>query len=162
MKTLIVYFSLDGNTEYMAERIGEHLDAGVLRIDPVKKYRGKGFIKILLGGKDAVTGAKPALTPYDPQLENYDRVVIGFPVWASTFAPPVKTFIAENRDGLREKSLSAFCCEAGNGGEKALHELSEFIGKDLVSKAVFIEPKKRPSEETEEKLSEFLKELDGE
>ena len=162
MKTLIVYYSLEGNTDYMAKRIADATGADTLRLVPKKAYRDKGFLKILLGGKSAIMGEKPELEPYDPELDMYDKVIIGFPVWASTITPPVRTFADENRDELKEKSVSAFCCEAGSGGDKALEELSRFIGKDLDYTAIFIDPKKHPSDENEEALTEFLKELNGE
>jgi len=38
MKTIIVYYSLEGNTDYAANKIASELGADILRIDPVKNY----------------------------------------------------------------------------------------------------------------------------
>ena len=38
MKTLIVYYTLEGNTHYAAKKIASELGADVLRIKPVKIY----------------------------------------------------------------------------------------------------------------------------
>ena len=54
MKTLIVYYTLEGNTHYAAKKIASLLDADVLRVKPVKTYPRKGFRKFLWGGKSAV------------------------------------------------------------------------------------------------------------
>ena len=45
MKKLIVYYSLEGNTQYIAEKLAERFgsDSDVLRILPKKAYLDKGF-----------------------------------------------------------------------------------------------------------------------
>ena len=37
MKTLIVYYSMGGNTEYAAKRIARQTDADLLRLEPEKE-----------------------------------------------------------------------------------------------------------------------------
>ena len=61
MKTLIVYYTLEGNTHYAAKKIASLLDADMLRIKPVKTYPRKGFRKFLWGGKSAVMAETPEL-----------------------------------------------------------------------------------------------------
>ena len=93
MKTAIVYYSMSGNTKYVADKIAEKLGADIIRIEPVKAYPDEGAKKFIWGGKSAVMGEKPVLQPYEFSLEKYDRIILGTPVWASTFTPPVRTFI---------------------------------------------------------------------
>ena len=61
MKTMIVYYSLEGNTEFAAEKIAAKLGADLLRIQPVKAYPSGGFRKFLWGGKSAVMAETPKL-----------------------------------------------------------------------------------------------------
>ena len=129
MKTLIVYYSLEGNTEYAAGRIAEAAGADVLRLHPKKAYKDKGFAKFVWGGKSAVMGEAPELEAYEVDLSAYERVVFGFPVWASKFTPPLRTFIQENADALKGKRFAAFACQSGSGAEKALGKLSSLIEK---------------------------------
>ena len=51
MKTLIVYYSLEGNTEYAAKKIADTCGFDTLRLEPVKKYPDSGFRKFFWGGK---------------------------------------------------------------------------------------------------------------
>ena len=92
MKTAIIYYSMLGNTEYVVEQIKSCLDdvqdIDVIRIEPQKAYPDKGAMKFFWGGKSAVMGEKPKLVPYEFDVEKYDRIIIGTPVWASNFAPP--------------------------------------------------------------------------
>ena len=80
MRTLIVYYSMEGNTDYTAKRIAENIGADLLRLFPIKAYRDKGFAKFLSGGRSAIMGQKPKLEKYRIDLKRYDRIVIGFPV----------------------------------------------------------------------------------
>ena len=103
---------------------------------------------------------KPELEPYDVDLSEYDQVIFGFPVWAGTFTPPLRTFISENKEGLKNKNVAAFACQSGAGAEKAFSKLKDCIGIDsFVASAIFIDPKDKPSEENTHKLNEFCKKL---
>ena len=100
MKRLIVYFSLEGNTEYIAEELSKTLSADKLRLIPKKTLHTSGFGKFFWNGKSAVMAEKPELEPYDVDLSAYDQIIFGFPVWAGTFTPPLRTFISENKEGI--------------------------------------------------------------
>ena len=47
MKKLIVYYSMEGNTHYIAEKMAEKLSADLLRLVPKKAYIDKGFAKFI-------------------------------------------------------------------------------------------------------------------
>ena len=159
MKTLIVYFSLEGNTDYAANRIAEGTGADLLRLQPKKAYRDKGLMKMVHGGRSAIAGEAPELQDYDADLSAYDRVVFGFPVWAGRFTPPIRTFVQENAEGLKDKRLAAFACQSGSGAESALEKLETLIGKAFDFTDVFIDPKKKWSEETDAKIDAFIEAL---
>ena len=162
MKTLIVYYSLEGNTDYAANRIAAAIGCDILRLQPMKAYRDKGFLRIVLGGKSAISGEAPELQDYDVDLSGYERVVFGFPVCAGTFTPPIRTFVQENEEGLKEKSLVAFACQSGSGAETALEKLKALVGESFDFTGIFIDPKKKQSEETDAKIDEFAEQLKGE
>ena len=66
MSTAIVYYSMLGNSEMIAEKMALKLGADVIRIEPDKAYPDKGAKKFLWGGKSAVMGERPVLKPYEP------------------------------------------------------------------------------------------------
>ena len=156
MRDLIVYYSLEGNTEYVVNRIKEKTGADILRLIPKKAYSDKGFAKFFWGGKSAVMAEKPELESYDIDLSFYDRIIFGFPVWAGTFTPPIRTFVSENMDVLKGKKLAAFACQSGNGAEKSFMKLAKYIGiGSFDSTAVFIDPKSKPDEKKEAAIDSF-------
>lgn len=160
MKTVIVYYSMSGNTKYVAKELAAKLGADIVEISPEKAYPDKGFSKFFWGGKSAVMGDKPKLTPYKLDISNYERVIIGTPVWASSFTPPLRTFIDENRSALQKKSLSVFICSSGGSADKAIDKLCKFIGIEKFEAELFlVDPKDKPDDKNAAKIAEFAGKL---
>lgn len=163
MKTLIVYFSLEGNTEYVVDMMSKEIGADVLRLIPKKAYHDKGFAKFFWGGKSAVMAEKPELEAYSVDLSQYERVVFGFPVWASNLTPPLRTFIEDNANAIKGKNFAAFACQSGSGAEKAFAKLAKALGVSEIEKtAVFIDPKARHDEGKDGQIKEFCSVLASE
>ncbi len=159
MKTAIIYYSMSGNTAFAAEKLAEEIRADLIRIQPVKAYPDKGLRKFLRGGKSAVMAETPELEPYTFNAEAYDRIIIGFPVWAGNITPPVRTFVMENREKLSGKRIDAFACQSGSGAEKAFAKLQDCLGgQKLTDTMILTDPKTRPKEENLRKIEAFRKE----
>ena len=160
MKTIIVYYSLNDNTDFAVKQIAAKLDADLLRIAPEKAFPDSGFKKFFWGGKSAVMKEMPKLLPYTFDASQYDHVIFGTPVWASSFTPPIRTFIEENRAALKGKSISAVFCMGGSGDDKALRKLKAFLQTDTLKATVtLIDPKDHPTPETEQRIAEFCQKL---
>ena len=71
MAAIVVYYSLEGNTAYAAERIASELGADLLRLYPEKEYPDGGFKKFFWGGKSAIMAETPKLKPYTFDAEDY-------------------------------------------------------------------------------------------
>ena len=128
MKTAFVCFSLTGNLLFVARRVEDALGADVIHLEPVNPYPASGAKKFLMGGKSAVFGEAPQLKPCAFDASAYDLIILGTPVWAGTFAPPLRTFVRENKAALAGKRLAAVACSSGGSAEKALNRLAEELG----------------------------------
>ena len=160
MKTVVVYYSMSGNCEYTAKKIARALNADLIRLEPQKAYPDSGARKFFWAGKSAVMGEAPALKPYKFKAPAYDRVIFGFPVWASNPTPPIRTFIRENEDKLKGKKFAAFACQSGNGAEKALAKLKKMLGTDaLEAELILIDPKEKPAPEKDRAIEDFCGKL---
>ena len=155
MKIAIVYYSMSKNTEFAAQEIAVATDAELIRIEPEKAYPSKGVRKFIWGGKSAVMKEEPDLLPYDFDADKYDAVVIGCPVWASSPAPPMRTFIKDNKNILSAKKVSAFVCCSGGGAAKALSKMRSALGKEFVSELILIDPKDKPSPDKVRQIRDF-------
>ena len=160
MKTAIVYYSMSGNTKYVAGKVAAGAGADLIEIAPEKKFPAKGLRKFLVGGRSAVTGATPALLPYEFKAEEYDRVVIATPVWASSPAPPLNTFIKDNREALGEKKIALILCFRGGGADKAAAKVKELTGcGEFEAELVLVDPKKNAGYDVDKKIAEFVKKI---
>ena len=161
MKSIIVFYSMGGNTAYAAEKTAALTAADLLRIEPVKQFPDKGFRKFFWGGMSAVMSDTPKLQPYSFNAEEYDQVIFGFPVWAGNIAPPLRTFIKEQSTMLKDKKIAAFACQGGSGAEKAFEKLAKCLGISSVDETmILIDPKDRPSEDNEDIIKAFCERLE--
>ena len=155
MKTVIVFYSLEGNTRYAAETLAKSLCADLLELKPHKPYPTGDASKYVAGGFAASIGAKPKLFPYSFSADAYDLIVLGSPVWNSRITPPLNTFLSEH--SLAGKKVAAFACHSGGGPEKLFIALEKKVGT-LAAKADFVDPAAHP-EEAEPKLAQFAETL---
>jgi len=163
MRTAIIYYSMSGNTAYVAEKIAERIktlgEVDIIRIEPKKAYPDKGAKKFFWGGKSAVMRETPALQPYEFNIEKYDRIIFGTPVWASTFVPPLRTFINENPD-VKDKKIAVFSCFSGGGADKAIDKMKKYVGiEKFEAELVLIDPRDKKKEEDDAKIEEFCSSL---
>ena len=158
MKTAIVYYSMSGNTAAAAKKVAEGLHADLIEIKPEKAFPDKGFKKFLWGGKSAVMAEAPKLMPFTFDPGQYDQIVIGFPVWASNVAPPIRTFAVENKETVRNKKIAAFACQSGSGAEKAFKKLLDCLGQEeFVATMILNDPK--PKTENDQAIASFVMKL---
>ena len=126
MNTAVVYYSLEGNTQYAAEKIAGELGADLLRLLPVKEYPTGKLSKYFRAGKSATFGEAPKLEAYRFEPDKYNLVILGTPVWAGTLAPPLRTFLRENK--LTGRNIALFACCSGGSTEKCFAQLENSIG----------------------------------
>ena len=158
MKTIIIYYSLEGNTESVAKKIAKELDADLLHLEPVKAYPSEGGRKYFWGGKAVIQKDAPELLPFDLPLEEYDHVILGTPVWASSFAPPFRTLL--QRYDMTGKKVSVFACQAGNGAQKRFEKLLELLPIDKFdSQMILIDPLKKPDSSNDVMIKGFCDEI---
>ena len=140
--TLIVYYSLEGNIDFVARTLAKELGADTFRLETVKAYPKTGLAKFFHGGKDAVANSQPELKAV-PDVSAYQTIVVGAPVWAGRPAAPINTLFA-NVD-VAGKNLAAFASSAGGSATKTLELIAEKAkGTDVVAVASFKNPARNP------------------
>jgi len=125
MKTLVVYFSRDGHTKKIAEQIAEKLNADIEAIK--ESTNRKGIIGWLKSGAESARGKVPEINTLSNDVESYDLVVVGTPVWAGTVASPVRGFLSQYRESIKE---AAFFCTMGSSEGRTFDEMKELSGKE--------------------------------
>ena len=125
MKILIAYYSRTNITANVAKSLQKELNADIEEIKDVKNRSGIfGWIKSCF---EAIRRVPAEIKPIEKDPSEYDTVVIGTPVWASTMASPVLTYITENKEKFNDTALF---CTCGNGGYKeTFAHITEIISK---------------------------------
>lgn len=145
MSTLVVYYSLDGNTQFIAEKVAGTISADIIGLKTGKKYPTEGFWKYFWGGKSVIFGEKPKLINESVDLNRYETIIIGTPVWAGSYTPPVKSFISQYK--LEGKRIALFASHGGGGAEKCFAQLKKALpGNTFIGETDYAEPKKSPEE----------------
>ena len=158
MKAIVVYYSMDGNTKFVADKIANILDADTLRLEPTKEYPKGNVSKFFWGGKSVVFGEKPKLQPYQFNADAYDLIIIGTPIWASSFVPPIKTFLKEH--DLSNKKLAFYACSMGGDTEKCFTKLKiEISNPKVINTLSLVEPYIKPTKENDTMIEDFCKKL---
>lgn len=114
-KAIVLFYSFEGSTKKVAEFLSQELHLDIEQIKPVKDLKSKAFSKYLLGGGQAVMKKKPELRPIKADLNQYDTVFIGSPIWAGVFAPGIRTLLENG--GLKDKRVAFFYCHDGGPGK---------------------------------------------
>jgi len=157
MKTAIVYYSLQGNIRYVAEKAAKELGADLIELKPVKAYPDKGMKKFIWGGSAVTFKKKPDLEPYRFNAADYELVILATPVWAGGFTPPLRTFLEDN--DLTGKKIAAIAASAGGKAEKCIEALRIASKADSLHAVLsLIDPKDSPSDEKEQKIMKFIDE----
>ena len=99
-RKLICYFSCSGNTKKVAENIKEIVDGDLFEIEPVDLYTEEDLdwtndnSRSSLEMKDK--NCRPKIKNKLENLEYYDTIILGFPVWWYTYPSIISTFLEEN------------------------------------------------------------------
>lgn len=108
MKTVILYYTFGGSTQKEAEQLAKELDAPAYR---VKEARGRSlFSSFIPGGFQARKRKASAIEPLRVDLQAFDRIIIGCPVWAGFPAPAFNAMVQLLPGG---KEVDLFFCSGG-------------------------------------------------
>ena len=158
MKTLIVYYSLEGNTKMIAEKLSEKTGADLQEIKSLKEYPKKAPAKFLIGGKDAAFKVCPEIEKIEKDVKAYEAIVIGTPVWDGTVAPPVRSFLRDTL--IKTPNVAAFACLAGKDPKKTFKVIKELTLVDnLLAEICFYNPLTGKDPDVDSKIDKLAEAL---
>ena len=168
-KILVAYFSrtgenyevgniAKGNTHIVAEMIAEATGADLFEIKTVKPYPENYQECVDIAGKEREQDARPELSGKVQNIEEYDTVFLGYPIWWSDLPMPVYTFL-ESYD-WSGKTIIPFCTSAGDVLTGKENELPKFAKGVTIREGIGIQGK-RAQEQPDSVRPEVLKWLVG-
>ncbi len=112
MKTVVVYYSLNGNTRAIARVIAKQLNCDACEITTRRAYPRAPWLQMVVCGAGAMFGRTPRIDGLSVDIREYDNIILGTPVWAGSYAAPVRTFLKTH--DLRGKNVALFVCHAAS------------------------------------------------
>ena len=128
-RTLVVYYSRTGTTRAVAEAIAERLEGDVEELIDTRKRKGPwGFLVAI---RDATKKRMSPIRPVQKRPADYDLVVVGTPVWASTMSSAVRAYLTDCAAEIRKVAL--FCTQAGKSPGHTFADMEELCGRPPVA-----------------------------
>ena len=168
-KILVVYFSRTGenynvgnievgNTAIIASYIKEYLKADSYEIIPVNKYP-TGYDECLnIAKNEQKQNARPEIQKKVENLDQYDTIFIGYPIWYGDTPMIINTFIEENN--LNNKTILLFNTHEGSQDAGTYSKIAGKISSANVNtKGLAIQGQTARTDEGKQKTIDWLKEL---
>lgn len=127
MSKLVAYFSYSGSTQEIAEKLAQRLGADLFEIQAAVPYTSADInwqddsSRNVREYKDAAS--RPEIAEGVGDLERYDTVYIGYPIWWYTHPRIINTFL-ESGD-FTGKQIVLFATSSVTGIDGSLEELKE-------------------------------------
>lgn len=127
MKRIVCYFSATGITKTVASMIADFTESDLFEIEPKQKYTEEDLnwqdenSRTTIEMKDKKS--RPGIVNKVSNIDSYDEVIIGFPVWWYTAPTIINTFIEEN--DLNNKKIYVFVTSGGSTADGSFTDLSK-------------------------------------
>ena len=143
-KTLVAYFSASGVTAKVAEKVAKAAEADLFEIRPEVPYTKADLNWMDKQARSTVEMNDPASRPKTTgtveNMEQYDTVIIGFPIWWYVAPTNINTFM-ESYD-FAGKKIALFATSGGSGFGKTVEKLApsvdasaKFVSEKLLNRA---------------------------
>ena len=126
MKTIVLYYSFMGSTKVEAEKIAEEENAILFRIE--EKKSSNMLKAFLFGCPYAIKRKATPIKPIKCNLNSFDKIIIGAPIWAGFPAPAFNSIVQALPP---EKDVELFFCSAGGSTIKSKQgTIDMIVGKE--------------------------------
>ena len=117
-KILVAYYSYTGNTKDMAESINSVVNGDLFEIKTDKKYSNTYAIMTLQVKAETFFKNRPNVTTKVDNMEEYDIVFVGYPIWWWTTPAIINSFLEEY--DLSNKIVIPFCTSSDTEIERTM------------------------------------------
>ena len=156
-KILVAYFSATGTTKGVAEHIANGLNADIYEIVPEEPYTDADLDYNDNNSRTTIEmndpDARPAISGSVENMEQYDTVFIGYPIWWGE-APRIASTFMESYD-FSGKTIVPFCTSGGSGIGSSASNLER-----LTSGATWLDGRRLNGSDSQDTVMEWVNSLD--
>lgn len=110
-KVLVAYYSWSGNTKAVAEQIQRETGADIFFIQPQTEYPKDYRECVDIAKKEMNENARPAVANTVNNMDQYDVIFVGYPIWWGKAPMFVYTFLESYN--FQGKTVVPFCTTGG-------------------------------------------------
>ena len=129
-KILVIYFSETGNTQKLAKLISDKVGGDFVRIETEKVYPEDYDELVDDAKKEKDNNDRPKLKELNINLENYDIIFVGYPIWWYQMPMAMYTFF-DNYD-FANKTIIPFNTHEGSGSSGTYEDIQKLEPKAKV------------------------------
>ena len=112
-KILIAYYSRTGNTKSVADEIQKNVGGDLFEIKTTNTYPEEHKATTEQAKTDKNNNFRPELAAKVPNIDSYDVIFVGYPIWWGTMPMGVFSFLEQHN--LAGKTVIPFCTHGGSG-----------------------------------------------
>ena len=124
-KRLVAYFSASGVTAKVAENLADAIGADIFEIQPEVPYTKADLNWMDKKARTTIEmsdpTSRPAIAAKRDDIDEYDTIFVGFPIWWYVAPTIVNTFLESYN--LKGKTIIPFATSGGSGMGKTVDEL---------------------------------------
>ena len=156
-KILVAYFSATGTTKGVAEHIANGLNADIYEIVPEDPYTDADLNYNDNNSRTTIEmndpNARPVISGSVENMEQYDTVFIGYPIWWGEAPRIVSTFV-ESYD-FSGKTIVPFCTSGGSDMGSSAASLEQ-----LTNGATWLDGRRLNGSDSQDTVMEWVNSLD--
>lgn len=169
-KILIAYFSRagenynvgniqKGNTQIVAELIGSQTGGTLFKIQTKNPYPEDYQKCTEVAKKEKESNARPELTDRVDNIDEYDVIFLGYPIWWNDMPMAVYTFLKSY--DFSGKTIIPFCTHEGSGLADTKNSISDTCSNAKVIEGLAIRGKtaQKSPEETKDLVISWIKKI---
>lgn len=135
-KVLVVYFSHTGNTRTIAGYIHDAVKSDLVEIKTADTYTDDYDALLAQIREEVASEYCPPLTTKIEDIASYDVVLVGYPIWVETAAPPIRTFLTTH--DLAGKTVVPFCTSGTSSAEASYRLVRSLCSQSTVLEGIQI------------------------
>lgn len=133
-KTLVLYFTNTGNTKALAEKIHAVTGGDIEEILPITPYTSDDLNyndNDSRANQEINSDARPEIQALNANVEQYDTIIIGYPIWWGECPPAVRSFL--DSFDLSGKTIMPFCTSGSSGIGGSLAKIRELSPNSTIT-----------------------------
>lgn len=155
-KTLIVYFSWGGNTKTVANHIHDLIGGDIVEVETVIPYPDTYEEVTQIAPGELASDYRPELKTKVDNMDEYDTLIVGTPIWGGHLTPAMKSFLASYN--LSGKAIAPFCTHGGSGTAQSVNDIHSVCPNSTILGSLAVYGSRAESSRTD--VEKWLKQIE--